>query len=194
MLETKFDNVNQGVIHRPDFVSMSQDIIGVIDCYLSPEHSNGVACHWGGSLIRMALLLVQQCIPPKTLPNGIKTQDHVQIEGVSLGGQAVGSKYNTRVCYMPVMKGDRDDDPLNDPRFAFYEGYFIEYLIEMLKSQKPIPSTKIRHDSLASYGEILLFVHEAKLGSLQEEIMKVVIGLCRMLPYSQKPRGMVTTD
>ena len=42
------------------------------------------------------------------------------------------------------------------------EGYFIEYLIEMLKSQKPIPSTKIRHDSSASYGEILLFVHEAK--------------------------------
>ena len=51
MLEKKFDNVNQGAIHRPDFVSMSQDIIGVIDCYLSPEHSNGVACHWGGSLI-----------------------------------------------------------------------------------------------------------------------------------------------
>ena len=47
MLETKFNNVNQEVIHRPDFVSMSQDIIGVINCYLSPEHSNGVACHWG---------------------------------------------------------------------------------------------------------------------------------------------------
>ena len=90
----------------------------------------------------MAMLLVQQCIPPKTLPNDIKTQDRVQIEGVSLGGQAAGSKYNTRVCYMPVMKGNRNDDPLNDPRFAFYEGYFIEYLIEMLKSQKPIQVPK----------------------------------------------------
>ena len=47
---------------------------------------------------------------------------------------------------------------------------------------------------MASYGEILLFVHEAKSGTLQEEMMKVVIGLCRILPYSQKPRGMVTTD
>ena len=37
-------------------------------------------------------------------------------------------------------------------------------------------------------------MHEVKSGALEEEIMKVVIGLCRMLPYSQKPRGMVTTD
>ena len=42
--------------------------------------------------------------------------------------------------------------------------------------------------------KILLFIHEAKSGALEEEIMKVVIGLCRMLPYSKKPRGMVTTD
>ena len=103
----KFNNVNQGAIHRPDFVSMSQDILGIIDSYLSPEHSNGVACHWGGSLISMALLFVQHSLPLKDLPNGQKTQDRVLIEGVSLGGQAVGSKYNTRVCYMPVMKGDR---------------------------------------------------------------------------------------
>ena len=158
MLEKKFDNVNQGAIHRPDFVSMSQDIIVVIDCYLSPEHSNGVAYHWGGSLIQMALLLVQQALPPIPLPGGRKTQACVQIEGVLLGEQAVGSKYNTRVCYMLVMKGDWDDDPLNDPRFVYYEGYFIDYVIEMLKSNKPIPTTKIQHDSLASYGEIL-FVH-----------------------------------
>ena len=142
----------------------------------------------------MALLLVHQGLLPIPLPDERKTQACRQIEGVSLDGQAVGSKYNTRVCYMPVMKGDRDDDPLNDPRFVYYEGYFIDYIIEMLKSNKPIPTTKIQHDSLASYGEILLFGHEAKSGALQEEIMKVVIGLCRMLPYSQKPRGMVTTD
>ena len=61
----------------------------------------------------MALLLVQQALLPIPLPDGRKTQACVQIEGVSLGGQAVGSKYNTRVCYMLVMKGDRDDDPLN---------------------------------------------------------------------------------
>ena len=190
----KFNNVNQGAIHRPDFVSMSQDIIVIIDCYLSPEHSNGVACHWGDSLIRMALLFVQHSLPLKDLPNGQKSQDRVLIEGVSLGGQAVGSKYNTHVCYMPVMKGDREDDPLNDPRFPFYEGYFINYLINLMKTHKPIPTTKIRHDSSASFGEILLFVHEPKSGALEEEIMKVVIGLCRMLPYSKKPRGMVTTD
>ena len=68
------------------------------------------------------------------------------------------------------MKGDRDDDPLNDPRFVYYEGYFIDldYVIEMWKSNKPIPTTKIQHDSSDSYGEILLFVHEAKSGALQE--------------------------
>ena len=91
----------------------------------------------------MALLLVQQGLLPIPLPDGRKTQAHVQIEGVSLGGQAVGSKYNTRVCYMLVMKGDRDDDQLNNPRFVYYEGYFIDYVIEMLKSNKPMPTTKI---------------------------------------------------
>ena len=75
------------------------------------------------------------------------------------------------------MKGDWDDDPLNNPRFVYYEGCFIDYVIEMLNSNKPIPTTKIQHDSSASYGEILLFMHEVKSGALEEEIIKVVIGL-----------------
>ena len=39
-----------------------------------------------------------------------------------------------------------------------------------------------------------MFVHEAQSGSMQEEILKVVLGLCHMLPYSRRPHGIITTD
>ena len=127
-------------------------------------------------------------------PNGQKTQERVMIEGSSLSGQGVGSKYTTRVVYFPVLKWHQDDDPLNDPCFPYYEGYFIEHVCEMLKKGKAMPSTKIRHDSCVSFGELLMFVHEAQSGSMQEEILKVVLGLCHMLPYSRRPHGIIMTD
>ena len=52
------------------------------------------------------------------------------------------SKYNTRVVYFPVLKWHQDDDPLNDPCFPFYEGYFIEHVCKMLKKGKAMPSIK----------------------------------------------------
>ena len=57
-----------------------------------------------------------------------------------------------------------------------------------------MPSTKIHHDSCTSCGELLLFVHEAKSGFMEEEILKVVLGLCNMLPYSRRLCGIITSD
>ena len=93
----------------------------------------------GGSLIHLALMLVQHAMPILNHPNGQKMQECVMIEGSSLGGQGVGSKYNTRVVYFPVLKWHQDDDPLNDPHFLYYEGYFIEHVCEMLKKGKAMP-------------------------------------------------------
>ena len=72
--------------------------------------------------------------------------------------------------------------------------YFIEHVCQMLKEGKPVPSTKIFHESCVSFGELLMFVHEAQSGSMQEEILKVVLELCHMLPYSRRPHGIIKTD
>ena len=193
-LQRKFDNVNKGTIYHLDFAAMAHDVTSIVNGYLNPQHANRVACQWGGALIRLALLLVQHAMLIVIHPNGKKTQECVMIEGSSLGGQGVGLKYNTRVVYFPVLKWQELDDLLNDEFFPFYEGYFIEYVCDLLKEGKVMPSTKICHDSCMSYGELLLFVHEAQSGSMEEYILKVVLGLCRMLPYSRRPCGIITSD
>ena len=68
----------------------------------------------------------------------------------------------------------------------FMRWYLIEYVCDLLKEGKAMPSMKICHDSCMSYGELLLFVHEAQSGSMEEEILKVVLGLCHMPPYFQE--------
>ena len=148
-LQRKFDNVDKGMIYDPEFAAMAHDVTSIVNGYLNPQHANGVACQWGGALIRLALLLVQHAMPIVIHPDGKKTQECVMIEGSSLGGQGVGSKYNTRV-YFPVLKWQELGDLLNNEHFPFYEGYFIEYVCDLLKEGKAMPNTKICHDSRMS--------------------------------------------
>ena len=147
----------------------------------------------GGALQRFALLYVQQGLPV-TVQKGKEIQEEVKLSGITMGGTGHGSKYNTRIAYIPVFKRDRGDCPLADENFKYFDGYMIDFVDDKIAQGLPTATTKIRHDSGVAYDGCVVLIHEARSGKDELEILKLLMGLCRMLPYSTEAYGWFSTS
>ena len=192
MVTAKLEENKDKFIHRPNAREFARDIVSVADCVCETTHPNGIACEWGGALQRFAMIYVQQGMPLID-QNGVSTQHEIRLSGITMGGTGHGSKYNTRIGYIPVFKHDLGDCPLADENFKFFDGYLVDF-IDKIKEGLPLATTKIRHDSGVTYDGCVVLVHEARSSRDDVEILKLLMGLCKMLPYSQEPYGWFSTS
>ena len=192
MLGASFDKNKTYFVHQPNLRDLARDIVSIGDCICEQTHPNGIACKWAGALQRIALMHVQQGLPI-TQTRGKTYMREVKLSGITMGGTGHGSKLNTHIAYLPVIKQDEGDAPLSDPNFPYFDGYLVEFIDNKIANGEPIVTTKIRHDSCVAYDGCVVLVHEARLGSDEEQMTKLLIGLCRMLPYSTDPYGCYST-
>ena len=106
-----------------------------------------------------------------------------------MGGSGHGSKYNTRIAYIPVAKREKKDNPLSFEHFKYFDGYLVDWIEKKIRNGEPVAMTKIRHDSGAVYDGCVLIVHEAQSETEPVELTKILMGLVRMLPYMTDPIG-----
>ena len=122
------DPANAVYFYNPVSVrDLARDIVAIADSWCKPEHSNGNACEFGGSMLRIALVFVQQCRGIRTV-DSVRIQDEIIQTGLTMGGSGFGSKYNTRVVYVPVSKGDALDSPLTDVTFRFFDSCMVDFI------------------------------------------------------------------
>ena len=190
-LNTKIASNSENFFHPPSAKDVARDLIYIADSWCEPEHGNGNACEFGASMERLALLYVQQCQVIRTV-KGKGMQEEIIQTGLTMGGAGFGSKYNTRVIYVPVCKDHEDDSPLTDVTFKYFDSYMIDYVENRIAKGLPVPSTQLRHDSGVVVDGITTFIHEARSQSMDIETLKVVLGECKMLPYTKYAPGMVT--
>ena len=138
-------------------------------------------------------MYVQQGLPISS-SHGKTSQREVKLSGITMGGTGHGSKLNTRIAYIPVAKRNEGDAPLSDPNFPYFDGYLVEFVDNKIANGEAIAMTKIHHDSCVAYDGCVVLVHEARSGSDEEELTKLLMGLCRMLLYSTDPYGWYTTS
>ena len=185
VLEAKYQENANKFVHKPNLRNLARDIVSIADCVVDNSHSNRNACEWGGALHRIALIYVQQAIPLN--PDGSQREIHAC--GLTMGGSGHGSKYNTRIAYIPVAKRDKKDNPLSSEDFKFFDGYLVDWIEKKIRNGEPVATTKIRHDSGAVYDGCVLIVHEAQSETEPVELTKILMGLVHMLPYTTDPIG-----
>ena len=173
------------MVHVPDLKQIACDIINIADSIADESHSNGTACEFGGAIHRMAMAYVQAAWP---LEND-GSQRETKCCGITMGGSGHGSKYNTRIAYIPVGKRHKDDYPLLSAEFQYFDGYMVNWIEQKIATGAPVATTKIRHDSDVVYDRCLILCHEAKSSSDTVEIMKLLMGMCRIKVYAQVAYG-----
>lgn len=174
-----------GFKHPRKWSEIASDFVHIVDGYCQRKHNNGVACSWGGALCRLAGDLVQQSTRFE--------QRDLRGTGVDMGGYGHSSKYNTRLMYASPLGDIPRDNPLEDNTWRHFDVLFQQYMKKRVEKKRAVPTTQIRHDYGIFWQEMPLFVCEAKSVTLEEEKIKVLMGMARILTYSDIAYGMVTT-
>ena len=178
-------------IHNPNWNEVSRDIVSIGDGIADTSHSNDVACEWAASLQRLALIYVQQAATV-TITAEKAVQKKVKLSSIAMGGTGHGNKLNTRIAYIPVHKRDHEDSPLTSEEFEYFDGHLVDFIDDKIKSGQPIATTEICHDSCVAYDSMPVLIHEAKSGPDHVEMLKLLMGLCRMFPYCNNPVGWLS--
>ena len=103
MLGASFDKNKAYFVHQPNLRDLARDIVSIGDCICEQTHRNSIACEWAAAVQRIALMYVQQGLPI-TQTRGKTYQREVKLSGITMGGTGHGSKLNTHIAYLPVVK------------------------------------------------------------------------------------------
>ena len=177
------------LVHVPNLKQTARDIVSIADSIADESHSNGTACEFGGAIHRLAMEYVQAAWPL----NNDGSQRATKCCGITMGGSGHGSKYNTRIAYIPVGKRHKNDYPLSSVDFKYFDGYLVDWIEQKIANGYPVATTKIRHDSGVVYDGCLILCHEARSSSDTVEIMKLLMGMCRIKVYAQVPYAWYST-
>ena len=79
------------------------------------------------------------------------------------GGSAFGSEHNTCILYSGVITDSQDDKPLDSVKYPFFDKLHMVYLYNKMKKGEAVPTTKVRHDYILAFEDILFIVHLAHL-------------------------------
>ena len=163
-------------------------IVTLVDSYCDPKHHNGPACDWGG-----ATLLISVELGSRTSALLEKTKNgEIRAQPFSRGGSAFGLKHNTCVLYSGVVTDSQDDRPLDSIKYPFFDNLHMVYLYNKMKKGQAVPTTKVRHDYILAFEDILFIVCEALSTSLEEEFMKIIMSLIKMIIYLDVAYGTIS--
>lgn len=181
------------LVHRTP-TEVANDAISIVQGYTDPQHKNGIACSWGGAILRFALMIVQETIIVKSTGKRLPVR---QI-GHTWGGSGHGSGHNTRVAYIGTVRPESDPNllthtPLYNWSFQFWEGHLFDYVINRMNEEDPIATTKVRHDSGVTMQDTITFLHEAKSTSVSEEMFKITVGLARILTTQKEAWALLSS-
>ena len=128
-----------------------------------------------------------KALMPKALSGEVRAQP------LSRGGSAYGSKHNTRVLYSGVVTDSPDDRPLDSIKYPFFDTLHLVYLYNKMKKGEAVPTTKVRHDYILAFEDILFIVCEALSTNLEEELIKIIMSLVKMIIYLDVAYGIIST-
>ena len=172
-----------------DLNRLASAIVAIVDCYCDQKHHNGPACDWGGAIMLLGVEL--GCRTTSLLE---KTKNgEIRAQPLSRGGSAFGSKHNTRVLYSGVVTDSQDDKPLDSTQYPFFDPLHVSYLYNKMRKGESVPTTKVRHDYILAFEDILFIVCEALSTSLEEEFVKIIMSLVKMVIYLDVAYGIIST-
>ena len=77
---------------------------------------------------------------------------------LSRGGSASGSKHNTKLVYSGVIDDGGDDQPLESAKYKYFDKLHLAYLYQQMKKNKGVSTTRVRHDYILAFEDILFIV------------------------------------
>ena len=173
-----------------DLNRLTSAIVTLVDAYCDPKHHNGPACDWGGAILLMGVELASRT---NALMHKVQTGE-IRAQPLSRGGggSAFVSKHNTRVLYSSVITDSQDDRPLDSVKYPFFDNLHMVYLYNKMKKGEAVPTTKVRHDYILAFEDILFIVCEALSTSLEEEFIKIIMSLVKMIIYLDVAYGIIS--
>ena len=164
-------------------------IVALVDAYCDPKHHNGPACDWGGAILLLGVELGSRMTALlEKAKNG-----EIRAQPLSRGGSAFGSKHNTRILYSGVVTDTESDRPLDSIKYQFFDHLHIVYLYNKMKKGEAVPTTKVCHDYILAFEDILFIVCEALSSSLTDEFIKIIMSLVKMIIYLDVAYGIIST-
>ena len=131
--------------------------------------------------------------------NALVQEERLQCTGHSQGGLAFGNRHNNMVIGTTLMFiGCIEDEEtkLNlrgNADFEFFDTKLYHYTESLIKNRCPVASTKIRHDFMLGFEEIVFLVGECKSNSFHEELIRIILCFVRMLVYLDVAYGFIVT-
>ena len=172
-----------------DLNRLTSAIVALVDAYCDPKHHNGPACDWCGAILLMGVELASRtdALLDKAEFGEIRAQP------LSRGGSAFRLKHNTRVLYSSVVTDSQDDRPLDSVKYPFFDNLHMAYLYNKMKKGEAVLTTKVCHDYILAFEDILFIVCEALSSSLEEEFAKIIMSLVKMPIYLDVAYGIIST-
>ena len=145
----------------------------ISEAYCDQHFHNGPACDWGGAIVQLGVELMVSS--PKF--NSLVQEERLQCTGQSQGGSAFGNRHNTKVLYIGCIEEDKKLELRGNPDFEFYDKKMHDYTDHLIKARCPVASTKIRHDFMLGFEEIVFLVGECESTSFHEELIRIILCL-----------------
>ena len=98
--------------------------------------------------------------------NVLVQEERLQCMGHLQGGLAFGNWHNTNVLYIGCIEDEETKLNLcGNADFEFFDTKLYRYTESLIKKRCPVASTKIRHDFMLGFEEIIFLVGECKSAS-----------------------------
>ena len=75
----------------------------------------------------------------------------------------------------------------------FFDTKLYHYTESLIKKRCPVASTKICHDVMLGFEEIIFLVGECESNSFHEELIRIILCLVQMLVYLDVAYGFIVT-
>ena len=162
----------------------------ISEAYCDPNFHNGPACDWGGAIVQLGVELM---VSSPTF-NALVQEERLQCTSHLQGGLAFGNQHNTNVLYIRCIEDE--DKRLNlrgNADFEFFDTKLYCYTESLIKKRCPVASTKIRHNFMLGFEEIVFLVGECESNSFHEELIRIILCLVQMLVYLDVAYGFIVT-
>ena len=171
MKEKKF--FKTGTKHQ-DRNELARLVSCISEAYCDPNFHNGPTCDWGGAVVQLGVELM---VSSPTF-NALVQEERLQCTGHSQGGLAFGNLYKTNVLYIGCIEDD--DKRLNlrgNADFEFFDTNLYHYTESLIQKRCPVASTKIHHNFMLGFEEIIFLVRECESNSSHEELIRIILCL-----------------
>ena len=107
--------------------------------------------------------------------NALVQEERLQCTGHSQGGSAFGNQHNTNILYIGCIEDDKRLNPCGNA--DFFDTKLYHYTESLIKKRCPMASTKICHDFMLGFEEIIFLVGECESNSFHEELIRIILCL-----------------